>query len=103
MKRSTIIWRSLADAAGTFFYVAGVAWFMFNAGKIFDGADSFVAPLFLLLLFVISATITGLLVLGKPAALYLGGQKKESLFLLLATLGWLVIFVLISAAVLAAK
>jgi hypothetical protein len=46
----------------------------------------------MLLLFIISASVTGLLVLGKPIHLYLSGLKKEAFVLLFATTGWLVLF-----------
>jgi len=55
---------------------------------------------FMLLLFVISASVTGLLVLGKPIHLYLSGLKKESLTMLFANMGWLVVFALITAIIL---
>ena len=71
-----------------------MAWLGFNNQIIFGEEDSFLTPLFTLLLFVVSASITGLLVLGKPVLLYLNGQKKEALTLLFATLVWLVMFLI---------
>ena len=54
----------------------------------------------MLLLFVVSATITDLLVLGKPIYLYLEGKKKEAFTLLIATLVWLILFLFLVAVVL---
>jgi len=84
--------RGLAHAAGVFVYVTGVAWLGFNSHRIFGKPASFLVPLFVLLLFVISASVTGLLVLGKPIHLYLSGMKREAFTLLFVTLGWLVLF-----------
>ena len=79
-------------AAGVFVYVAAVAWLMFNAQGIFGEQSGFLVPLFGLLLFIVSATITGLLVLGRPLQLYLDGLKTEAVTMLAATLAWLVAF-----------
>lgn len=96
MKPSDYILKSFVNAAGVFIYVSAVAWLGFNSKNIFGNGDpdSFLAPLFVLLLFVISTSITGLLVLGKPIHLYLSNLKKEAFILLFATLAWLVFFLL---------
>lgn len=95
MKKPNLIAVSLINASATFVYVFLIAWMMFNAKTIFGDPPSFFIPLFVILLFVISATITGLLVLGKPVHLYMGGFKKEAFTLLFATLAWLIIFLLV--------
>lgn len=94
MKKSEYFVKSLINAAGAFAYIAAVAWLLFNGEKIFGKAQNFAIPIFLLLLLVISATVTALLVLGKPASLYWSGLKKEGIVLLLCTLAWLVVFAL---------
>ncbi len=48
-----------------------------------------------LLLFVVSAAISGALILGKPALLYLEGKKKEALQLFILTVSWLILFLVI--------
>lgn len=100
MKKSDYLLKSFINAAGVFIYVSAVAWLGFNSQMIFGKATSFLTPLFVLLLFVISASITGLLVLGKPIHLYMNGHKKEAFMLLFATLGWLVVFLIALVAVL---
>ena len=102
MKKHNLILRSFANAGGTVLYICAVALFFSNAEKIFGNEKSFLIPVFMLLLFVISASITGLLVLGKPIHLYLSGSKKEAVVLLIATLGWMVIFLIAVAAALVA-
>jgi hypothetical protein len=93
MKKSEYILKSFINALGVFIYVSIVAWLLFNGEHVFDNKPSFLIPLFMLLLFIISASITSLLVLGKPIHLYLSGFKKEAFTLLFATLIWLAIFV----------
>ena len=95
MKKSEYLLKSLINALGTFLYVSLVAWLLFNGEHAFDNNPSFLIPVFMLLLFIISASITSLLVLGKPIHLYLNGLKKEAFILLFATLAWLVIFIAI--------
>ena len=94
MKKSEYFLKSLVNAAGVLVYVSAIAWMLFNGEMIFGKASNFLMPLLLLLLFIVSASITGLLVLGKPIHLYLSGLKKEAFILLFATLGWLVVFLI---------
>lgn len=104
MKKSEYILKSLPHAFGVLAYTTGVAWLLFNAGNIFGNKpDNFLAPLLMLLLFVVSAATTGLLVLGKPIHLYLSGLKKEAFIFLFATLLWLIFFVLIVAITIALR
>jgi hypothetical protein len=64
---------------------------MFNGEKFFGKEDNFWMPVALLLLFVVSATIVGALVLGRPAYMYFNGQKQEAVRLLVYTVAWLVL------------
>lgn len=93
MNQKHLIGRGLLHALGVVAYIGAVAWFLSSAKTIFGEAeDKFLIPVFMLLLFVISATVTGLLVLGKPLALYTSGLRREGLALLGMTVGWLAIF-----------
>ncbi len=103
MKTQSIFIKSFLSAIGVLVYVSGVAWLGFNSQYIFGHIQSFLIPLFALLLFVISACITGLLVLGKPVYLYLEGHKKAAFTLFFATLGWLIFFLLILITILLSK
>jgi len=95
MKKSEYILKSLINALGVLVYVSIVAFLIFNGEHIFDNKPSFLIPLFMLLLFIISASVTGLLVMGKPIHLYLSGLKKEAFILLFTTLVWLVLFIIV--------
>lgn len=76
-------------------YTSGVAWVLFNSQRLFGHQPSILAPLAMLMLFVISATIVGTLVLGRPALLYMNGQKSEGLKMFAYTLGWLALATLV--------
>ncbi|MFA5841738.1 MAG: hypothetical protein WC835_02125 [Candidatus Paceibacterota bacterium] len=96
---NNIIKNAAINAMGTALYVALVATFLSNTQYIFgrDGGDpkSVLVPIAMLLLLILSAAITGSLVLGKPILWYLDGKKKEALSLLAYTLGDLFIIMII--------
>jgi hypothetical protein len=78
-------------------YVSGVGSFMYFGTLIKVGrTNAILAPITLLLLFVVSATITGFLIIGKPAQLYVDGKKKEALVLFSYTLAFLSIITLVA-------
>ena len=95
MKNSKLLLWSVINSLAAFVYIALVGWLMFNGGKIFADVSSFWAPVALLLLFVVSATIVGALVLGRPIYLYLGGFKKEAVKLLVYTVICLLVITII--------
>lgn len=90
--------QSFLNALGTVAYVAIVAYFLFNSKTIFgEVEDSFLIPMFMMLLLILSATVTGFLVIGKPLQLYLSDQKSQALKLLGRTLAWVAIFAIVIA------
>jgi len=92
-----IIKHALIDAGGTTVYIIAIASFLFYAQKIFGAnePDTVLAPIVMLLLFVISAATTSSLVFGKPILWYLEGKKKEAVSLLAYTLGLLLVITLL--------
>lgn len=79
--------RALLNAAATALYIVAVGCFMYYGSLIKIGrSNSFIVPIALLMLFVMSASITGFLIFGKPAQMYIDGKKKEALALLAQTL-----------------
>ena len=80
---------------GTAIYIALVAWLMTNAEKGFGSMKTVWGPIAFLLLFVLSAAITGGLVLGRPAMLYWDGKKREAVKQFGLTLLWLFVILVI--------
>ena len=80
---------ALLHALGTAIYVSLVALFMQNGERIFGKMDNLFGPVAILLIFVLSAAITGSLVLGRPILMYLDNRKAEALKMFFYTLGWL--------------
>ena len=101
-KKPSLNFISFLSATGVFIYVTAVSWLLSNAEHFFGNVPepNFLIPVFMLLLFVVSATVTGSLVLGKPLLMYLDGQKKEAVKLLFLTLGWLVAFLVMDVVLL---
>ena len=95
MKNSKLLLLALLNSLGTLVYVSVVVLLMSNAQKLFGPDKNFWAPLAMLLLFVLSATIVGLLVLGRPAYLYFNNLKKEGIVLLLYTIGFLFVITVV--------
>ena|ERR1700686_78609 len=96
MSKNKILQRAFVDAFGVVAYVGLFAWFVNNLHLWFGSAPSgWLGSVFFLMMFIISASITGSLVLMKPILLFLEGHKKEAVHLFLYTLGFLVLMALI--------
>ncbi len=85
--------RPLLHALGVMAYTALASTILTNGGALFGDKPNIWGPITFLMFFVLSATITGLLVLGKPVTLFLEGQKKEAVTFLSATIAWLAIII----------
>lgn len=81
-------------ALGEVAYVALVGSVMNNAEHIFGNRPGVIAFVAFLLLFVLSATVSGALILGRPILLYLDGKKREAVELFGVTALWLLIFLI---------
>lgn len=82
---------ALVNSVGTFVYVTLIALVLTNGDRIFGEMNTLLGPIVFLMLFVLSVAIVGLLILGRPAMLYLDGKKQQAVQLLLQTIGWLAI------------
>ena len=93
---SKLVKRAGINALVASVYVALVATFLNNAQYLFgeDEPKGVLVPIAMLLLLVLSTTVMGIVIFGKPIALYLDGQKKEGVTLLLYTVGFLFLVVL---------
>lgn len=92
--------RSFIHALGTVAYIALVATVMSNAERIFGNAEGQgetpLVGVAMLLLFVLSASVTSLLILGTPVRWYVDGKKQEAVQLLGYTVGWLAVFAVLA-------
>lgn len=87
MKKNIL--HSLGHAVLVLLYVGLVASIMNNGSRWFGVKDTAWTPVAMLMLLVLSASITGTLVLGRPLLMYLDGEKKEALKFFSYTIGWL--------------
>ncbi len=85
---------ALINALLTAVYVAIVALVMQNGERIFGKMDNILGPVAFLLLFVLSAAITGSLVLGKPILMHLENRKAEAVKLFFYTIVWLFVIII---------
>jgi hypothetical protein len=98
MKNSKLILHGFLQALGVALYILGITTIMANVNKILGPKDTFLTPIIVLLLFVLSAAITGTLTLGRPVLMYLDNKKTEAIKLFIFTLGWMfIILVLVIA------
>jgi len=97
MNTSTLTSAGL-DALGTALYVLLVASFFHFIPRLLGEVKepAFLIPVAMLLLLVLSASITGSLVLGRPILWYLDGKKKEAVSLFVATLGFLFLLTILA-------
>ncbi len=101
--KSSVFPVAALNALSTAVYIACVAAFMSHTADIFNGVkeETALIPFAMILLFVVSASITGSLVLGRPILWYLDGKKKEAVMLFAATLACLFTLTLAAFLVLA--
>jgi uncharacterized membrane protein len=82
-------------ALGEGAYIALVALVMRYAATIVPKDPSILGFTTFITIFVLSAAVTGSLIIGKPILLYLDGKKKEAVTLFAFILGWLFVSLLI--------
>ena len=90
-----LVRQGFINALGTTAYVCLVVIGIANAERFLGSDETILIPMTMLMLFILSATITSSLVLGKPILMYLNGQKAEAVKLFLYTVGWLGLYTII--------
>jgi len=91
-----LIQNAFINALGTIAYIVWLSWVFAILEKYnFNEPDGFFAPVLALTLFVVSAAITGRLVVGKPLLIYISGQKSDAVKLFAYTIAWLVLALVI--------
>lgn len=85
----------LAFALAEVAYISLLASSVLFADQYFKPGPNILGIMAFLMLFVLSAAISGALILGKPILLYLENKKREAIELFGITLGWIFIFLII--------
>lgn len=91
---------ALLDATLTLAYVIGIAVFLTHgAPQVFTETPNgegkgILIPIFMLLTLIVSASITGYLVLGKPILWYWDGRKHDAFRLFFTTIAVLALFMI---------
>ena len=85
MDNKKLIYYGAAHSLGVLAYVSLLVLFLNNAQKLFGKNDNVMTDVIMLLIFILSALITGSLVLGRPIMFYLDGKKTEAVKLLFYT------------------
>jgi hypothetical protein len=97
MNKSKIVLHSLGHALGVLLYISLVVTLITNLEKYFANTpDTFMAPIAMLLLLVLSVAVMAVLVFGRPVYLFLNNAKQEAYLFLGYTLGWLFLLVIIA-------
>jgi hypothetical protein len=96
MHKHNIKREAFKHALLTTLYISLVASLMNYSGSLFGDEFTLLAPIAMLMLFVLSALIVGLLILGKPIMLYLDGEKQTATDLLKKTGLWLSVLTVIA-------
>ena len=94
--KNTILKYALLNALGTAFYIVLVASFFFYGLKRLGPGETVLIPMAMLMLLVLSASLTGALIFGRPVMWYVDGKKKEALSLLGYTLGFFLVITLVA-------
>ena len=96
MKNGLLISKAIINSLGIAVYIILVTLIMQNGQRFFGNMNEIIGISAFLLLFVLSAAVVGSLILSKPIMLYIDGQKKEAVKLLIYTILILFVFTLIS-------
>jgi len=96
MNKKNLLARAFLDALGVAIYAVAFAYFISNSQQWLGPLPNiWLGFAMMIMIFIISACVTGSLVLLKPVLLYLEGQKKEAVHLFAYTLLFLIVMVLV--------
>jgi predicted membrane protein len=88
-KKMSLPFLGFLQSSGLVAYIISIsAFFTYVPEKFDNGSAEFLAPIIMLLLFVISAVISALLVAGRAGVLFWEKKYKEAFTLISWTIGW---------------
>lgn len=91
---------SFFQALGVSVYISLVSLIFWRGNEWFGSVDSYLSPILVLILLVMSALICGVIVFAQPFLFWQAKRPKKALKLVVYTAAWLVtIFFMIAAAV----
>lgn len=95
LEKFSLPFLAFLQATGVLVYVSLISLLVFNGNKIFGPVGGFLGPVAFLLLFIVSAMITGSLSLARAGFLFWEKKYKDSFTLTGWTLGWCVFYLLL--------
>ena len=96
MTKTRILLWAIIESLGVAVYVVFIIYLLNNLAIIAANAQNTFGQITFLMLFVLSALITGLLVFGHPVILFVKGQAKDAARLLFYTSSSLAVITLLS-------
>lgn len=92
MTNEKLALNGLLHAVGTVVYIVLVSLLLRNGNRLFGSTPTIFNIITLLCLLVLSASIVGTLMLGRPALWYFNGAKTEAVKLFSFSVIWLLVF-----------
>jgi hypothetical protein len=99
MRVKNIIFKGLYQSLGLAAYCILIAFIMNNLSKLFPNNNvpiNLLQPFIFLIIFLVSALITGSIALGYPISLAFKKNIKEAAFIVLSTVLWSILFLIIA-------
>ncbi len=104
IKKASPQFLAFLQASGLVVYLVLLSLFFHNViPELDDESSEFYAPIVMLLLFIISAVVTGTLVLGRASTLFWDKKYKKAFELLGWTVGWSILYFAIFVGILLVK
>ncbi|MFH1832771.1 MAG: hypothetical protein ABH816_01200 [Candidatus Levyibacteriota bacterium] len=95
MRKLSLPFLAFLQATGLVVYIGLVSLIFIYGNQMFGKVDNYLGPILLLLIFVFSAVISALLVLGRAGFLFWEKRYKEAFPLLFWTMGWIGIYLVL--------
>ncbi|MBU1000444.1 hypothetical protein KKE78_03570 [Patescibacteria group bacterium] len=100
MKKFSLPFLAFLQATGLLIYISIVSLIFAFGNQIFGKMNNYFGPILLLLIFVLSATISALLVLGRAGFLFWEKRYNEAFPLLFWTISWISFYLFLVMSVL---